>query len=125
MASFWSINSAFLEINKILNTFRKEYKKRYSEGNVDRLVELYHPDAVVVHVGQFAKHKHDGRTHLLFHLLFLAIKEVLKKWITEQPKVEFEVIAPSSFEFNHFRTYQFADLLPETATTYSALAYSL
>uniref|UniRef100_A0A914BZZ6 SnoaL-like domain-containing protein n=1 Tax=Acrobeloides nanus TaxID=290746 RepID=A0A914BZZ6_9BILA len=66
------------EVNKILDNFRAEYVKRYATGDPEQLLQMYHPEAVVIHVGQFAKHQHD------------AIREVLKKWIKEQPKVEFE-----------------------------------
>uniref|UniRef100_A0A914E8T5 Beta-galactosidase n=1 Tax=Acrobeloides nanus TaxID=290746 RepID=A0A914E8T5_9BILA len=66
------------EIDKILDNFRAEYVSRSAEGNIDRLVEMYHPEAVIVHVGQFAKHGH------------AAIKEVLSKWAKEKPNITFE-----------------------------------
>ena len=50
----------YLEIDKILDNFRAEYVSRSAEGNIDRLVEMYHPEAVIVHVGQFSKHGHAG-----------------------------------------------------------------
>uniref|UniRef100_A0A914CRC3 SnoaL-like domain-containing protein n=1 Tax=Acrobeloides nanus TaxID=290746 RepID=A0A914CRC3_9BILA len=66
------------EINKILDNFRAEYVSRSAKGNIDRLVEMYHPEAVIVHVGQFSKHGH------------AAIKEVLQKWVKERPNITFE-----------------------------------
>lgn len=53
-----------LEINKILDNFRAEYVKRYATGDPEQLLQMYHPEAVVIHVGQFAKHQHDGKAKL-------------------------------------------------------------
>ena len=56
-----SVSFIFSEADKIIQKIQDEYEKHWKAGDAKGLTSHYHPDAVLIHQGNWAAYRHEGK----------------------------------------------------------------